>query len=296
MAVDPVLALLAAVEDRADATKIGKLHRDGGRGTTTALAGGRWWLVYVHSGRCRVGLGATEIMLGAGELVVLGTVAAARLADAVGRGFQALRLGLDVPGLAPKAVLIRRRRAPHIAGVLADLAATRGDSGPSAARQRRCILGYLLELVRGSDGAWTDGGIRPFSADEVATLHGTVRATDRRWDAERLARLLSCSVVHLRRRFRATWGVSPRDWLLSRRLRWGAERLRATRLPVATIADELGYADQALFSRQFSAFFGMSPRVYRTDGGSNWLDLRAWGDAKRARWQHPPGGAGGGAR
>lgn len=295
MTADTVLALIDAVEDRDHPARIGKLHRDGGRGTTIPLAGGRWWLVYVHSGRCRVGLGASAIMLGPGELVVVGTVASARLVDAVGRGFQALRIGLDAPGLVPQQVLIRRRRAPHVAGVLSDLAATRGDNGPSAARQRRCILGYLLELVRGADEPRAEGGIRPFSADELATLHGT-RPTDRRWDTPRLARLLGCSVVHLRRRFRATWGVSPRDWLLSRRLRWGAERLRATRLPVATIADELGYPDQALFSRQFTAFFGMSPRVYRTDGSSNWLDLRAWGEAKRARWRHPPGGAGGGAR
>lgn len=296
MPADPVLPLIDAVEDRIASVRIGKLHRDGGRGTTSALAGGRWWLLYVHSGRCRIALGTTEIMLGPGELVVLGTVVAARLVDAVGRGFQALRLGLDIPGVVPKEMLIRRRRAPHVAGVLTDLAATRGDNGPSAARLRRCILGYLLELVRGCDGVRSHDGIRPFSADELSILHGTVRANDRRWDGARLARLLDCSIVHLRRRFRATWGVSPRDWLLSRRLRWGAERLRATRLPVATIADELGYADQALFSRQFTAFFGVSPRVYRTDGGSNWLDLRAWGAAKRARWPHPPGGAGGGAR
>lgn len=295
MNADPVVALLDAIADPAVRTSIGRLHMAEGRSVSSECAGGRWWLLYVHRGRCRVVDGIWEYPLTPGMLVLFGAPQAVRLVDGIGRGFRAVRLPFQCAAQPPRQHLLRQVRAPHAVQVLTDLAALRGVATPAAARLRRSILIYLLELVRRPGSKAESSVVRTFTGEEIRRLFGAV-AGGGNWDARRLARLMGCSVVHLRRRFRASMGVSPRDWLLSLRLRRGAERLSTSTEAIATIARDLGYSDQAQFSRQFSALYGVSPRSFRAEGGSNWVDLRIWGDAKRARRTRPPGGRGGGAR
>ena len=66
----------------------------------------------------------------------------------------------------------------------------------------------------------------------------------------------------LARQFRAALGTSPHRYLLMRRLDFARERLHADR-PLAEIACDAGFADQAHFTRVFTSTYGLSPGRYR---------------------------------
>jgi AraC-like DNA-binding protein len=66
----------------------------------------------------------------------------------------------------------------------------------------------------------------------------------------------------LARQFRLMYGTSPYRYLLMRRLD-DARRLIARHRPLAEVALEAGFADQAHFTRMFKAAFGLTPARYR---------------------------------
>jgi AraC-like DNA-binding protein len=67
----------------------------------------------------------------------------------------------------------------------------------------------------------------------------------------------------LQRRFVRAVGVTPKWVLLRSRLHEAAERLKAApSRSLATLAAELGYADQAHFARDFRATIGVPPQVF----------------------------------
>ncbi len=66
----------------------------------------------------------------------------------------------------------------------------------------------------------------------------------------------------LARQFRLALGTSPHRYLLMRRLDAAREAMRRGR-PLAEVADEVGFADQAHFTRVFKAASGLTPARYR---------------------------------
>jgi AraC-like DNA-binding protein len=79
-----------------------------------------------------------------------------------------------------------------------------------------------------------------------------------------LARVVGLSRDYFVRRFRRTFGVPPRSWLVQRRVHAAMLRLDESADPIGSVARELGYPDVFLFSRQFKRVTGVSPRTWRS--------------------------------
>ena len=112
--------------------------------------------------------------------------------------------------------------------------------------------------------SWLDGLPEP---DEDARLVGRIVAeaeSDRTLlRVEELADRFGLGVRHLQRLVAGHIGFGPK-WLIQRyRLQEAAAALRSEDPPsLATLAADLGYADQAHFSREFRAVIGATPGAY----------------------------------
>ena len=72
---------------------------------------------------------------------------------------------------------------------------------------------------------------------------------------------------YLSRSFRKYFGISPINYLISRRLSMAAQYLKKTDLPVQEIAAAVGYRELFHFSKIFKKHFGISPAGFRKNTG-----------------------------
>ena len=70
------------------------------------------------------------------------------------------------------------------------------------------------------------------------------------------------SRFHFARTFRSQTGMSPMQYVRWRRVLEAKRLLRTGRVPLATMATDLGYFDHSHFSRAFRAATGVSPHQY----------------------------------
>jgi len=78
-----------------------------------------------------------------------------------------------------------------------------------------------------------------------------------------LARLVGLSPFHFCRKFKAALGCSPRQHLMSLRLREARRLLGEASPTITTIAFTVGYNSSQAFARVFNRKVGVSPRDYR---------------------------------
>jgi AraC-like DNA-binding protein len=78
-----------------------------------------------------------------------------------------------------------------------------------------------------------------------------------------LARAARLSPAHFSREFRRTFGESPHQYLLTRRLERAAALLRGTDWSVADICFAVGLQGVGSFTTSFGRMFGASPTAYR---------------------------------
>jgi AraC-like DNA-binding protein len=82
-------------------------------------------------------------------------------------------------------------------------------------------------------------------------------------DVAALARAAHLSPAHFSREFRRTFGETPHQYLLTRRLERAAALLRTTDRSVADICLTVGLTSVGSFTTSFGRAFGVSPTVYR---------------------------------
>jgi AraC family transcriptional regulator len=80
---------------------------------------------------------------------------------------------------------------------------------------------------------------------------------------EDLARECGLSVSHFARAFRQSCGTTPYKWLMSRRIERARDLLHRPDLPLAMVAAECGFADQAHFTNVFTRMVGHPPGAFR---------------------------------
>lgn len=85
---------------------------------------------------------------------------------------------------------------------------------------------------------------------------------------EQLAARVGVSDRHLRRIFETQFGVSPVQYLQTRRLLTAKQLLADTDLPVTQVALISGYASLRRFNAAFAEHYGLSPSQLRRDGAA----------------------------
>jgi AraC family transcriptional regulator len=126
------------------------------------------------------------------------------------------------------------------------------------------------ELVMASLAAEIMGDLRParlYARDGGKWIDRIVEAisdeAERRWTLKELAEIADRHPVHVAQSFRAATGISLGAFQRMRRMTCLSIALRAGKVPLAALAAEFGYFDQAHMTTEFRSAFGISPGRYR---------------------------------
>jgi len=82
-----------------------------------------------------------------------------------------------------------------------------------------------------------------------------------------LAQQVGISPYHFVRLFKQTTGLTPHQYLLSRRIERARRLLEDENLSIAVIAVDTGFASQSHLTELFRREFGITPAVYRSRHG-----------------------------
>ena len=117
-------------------------------------------------------------------------------------------------------------------------------------------------LMRGSiPSASIRGGLAPWQVRKIATfveshLDSTIHTYD-------LAKLVRLSRFHFCRAFRQSFGVSPREYIMRRRIELAQGLMLTSSMSLGQIAAESGLPDQAYLNKLFRRFVGESPGAWK---------------------------------
>jgi AraC family transcriptional regulator len=113
---------------------------------------------------------------------------------------------------------------------------------------------------------------RPLDQQGLAAPSGAVLSAAIRYISQRynepiknadLAKVCRLSVRAFERQFRATYGVSPHDYVRQLRVRMSCRPLVFSRATLAEVAGDCGFADQSHFTKEFRRVMNETPGAYR---------------------------------
>ena len=229
-----------------------------------------WQFVFVTEGERRIQMQEGTLDLRANELLILppGRVHRGR-ATSIPASFQMFNLAQELNPQRKyfRARVIRDRALIHeFACVTSQL-----GSRPALQRLSGRIAKQLASLTAVDDEfdiSIRKPGVPPFVVSSTPNrrlisarslldqhLNGPLRL-------EQLARISGYSRYHFVRRFRETFGISPKTYHLCVRL-LEAKRLLAIGHEVCDVALHLGFSDQSHLGRNFRRVFGTTPGYYR---------------------------------
>lgn len=104
-----------------------------------------------------------------------------------------------------------------------------------------------------------------FSEHDLARIDRLINERiDQQISIEEMAEALSCSKYYFLREFKKLTGETPYQHLLNIRLDRAKDALSNDKLNLQSIALDLGFSDQAHFTRAFKKKFGVTPGKYKT--------------------------------
>jgi len=149
------------------------------------------------------------------------------------------------------------RRFEHRAGGSTDSLAADLDG--------HALVMRLLELQGFERPEWQLDSSR-FTVREVKSLSDYVQENlETAFRLRQLADLVGLSPGHFARKFRESFGVSPAEFVKARRVREAARLLLLEDLPIAVIAQRVGFSSQSQFARFFRSIVGTSPAGFRAE-------------------------------
>ena len=89
--------------------------------------------------------------------------------------------------------------------------------------------------------------------------------TDNSMTVGALAEACGISQVYFRKIFQEQFGISPRQYIINRRLEYAKKLLQSGQLSVTEVAERCGFYEQCHFSRSFTKRFGVAPRNFIKD-------------------------------
>ncbi len=131
----------------------------------------------------------------------------------------------------------------------------------------------FVEILRKHMNGLSADEVGWFAAFNDTVVGGALRhihaAPLRDWTVEDLARTVGVSRTVLAERFKHFLDQPPMQYVAGWRLQLAAQRLKASELPLKTIADHSGYDSEAAFSRAFKRHFGLPPGDWRKRQGTH---------------------------
>lgn len=88
-------------------------------------------------------------------------------------------------------------------------------------------------------------------------------------EVSELAAAVDLSVSQLNRRFRATFQMSPSEYLQRIRVHEASRRLAETDMTIGDVALDTGFYDQAHLTRMFRKWMGMTPTDFRKENATS---------------------------
>jgi AraC family transcriptional regulator len=202
-------------------------------------------------------------------------------ADASEQSIAAIQAGDQESGdllrLVPHAQTQGHLLTNRLLTVLSELIETVADTlSKDREATRECVRhasAMLLSCIRDTDESFDArlakanerqvyrGGLAPWQVRTLTTyIDANLNAS---LSCEVLARLTKLSVSYFARAFKSTFGYSPHVFLMRRRMERAQGLMLKSNAPLAQIAIDCGFADQAHLSRLFLQFTGESPASWR---------------------------------
>ena len=104
---------------------------------------------------------------------------------------------------------------------------------------------------------------------------------------DQLAARLGVSDRHVRRIFEAQFGVSPLQYLQTRRLLTAKQLLADTQLPITQVALISGFASVRRFNAAFVGYYGLNPTALRREGAADGKGAPGQGTAVKLGYRPP---------
>jgi AraC-like DNA-binding protein len=175
-------------------------------------------------------------------------------------------------GSLPAVIIMRGARGPVLEGLEVArrmlVVEMQSPSQGSAVMVARILDLIFIQILRawasGTDAEpnWLAGAFDPQIGLALSAIH---QKPGHDWTVEELARACSLSRSAFAARFAARVGKPPAAYLAHVRLDAATDLLRGTLLSVALIAENVGYASEAAFSRAFKTRYGTPPTRWRRD-------------------------------
>ena len=128
----------------------------------------------------------------------------------------------------------------------------------------------LVERRRGSQSPFLVPHAPPQADSEIERATRYLRQhSGKRLAIAGVCRALAVSERTLARRFKATLGMSPLNYLQSERIARARQLLESSALPLERIVEQCGYEDVSSFRKLFARQVGMTPREYRLRFGND---------------------------
>lgn len=153
--------------------------------------------------------------------------------------------------------------ARRLSGLIAMMRAELDDDRPGAAAVATSLaLAAMVIVLRAhlAAAAPRQGVMALLARQQTArALQGMLDEPARDWTLDALAERANTSRATLVRQFQAAVSMAPVAYLAELRLTIARGRIRASRTPLAVIAEDVGYQSETAFTRAYQRKFGVAP-------------------------------------